>query len=182
MASAYHYKLARVNLTTRKIRIEPLNIELAEKFIGGRGLGTKILYDEGIAKVEPLSPENKLLYLSGPLTGTATPTGTRFMVLTKSPLTGMIASSNSGGTWGAKLKYAGFDGIIIEGKADETTFIHINDGEITLYNADEYIGMSSGEIDERLKERFPKSSVLNIGLAGEKLSLVSCIMNDKDRA
>ena len=105
MAGAYYEKIARINLTTGKIKVEPLDLELAHKFIGGRGLGTKMLYDEGIATVDPLSPENKLIYITGPMTGAAAPSTGRYMVCTKSPLTGMIACSNSGGIWGAKRNF-----------------------------------------------------------------------------
>ena len=121
MAGAYYEKIARINLTTGEIRVEPLDLELAHKFIGGRGLGTKILYDEGVATVDPLSPENKLIYITGPMTGASAPSTGRYMVVTKSPLTGMIACSNSGGIWGAKLKYAGWDAGIVEGQAPEWT-------------------------------------------------------------
>ena len=183
MAGAYYEKIARINLTTGEIKVEKLDLELAHKFIGGRGLGTKILYDEGVATVEPLSPENKLIYITGPMTGAAAPSTGRYMVVTKSPLTGMIASSNSGGIWGQKLKYAGWDAIIVEGKADAWTYITIEDDKIELHNADEYVGMFSEKVDEVLKEKHGEdASVLNIGPAGEKQVLLAAIMNDKDRA
>ena len=125
MKTAYNGKILRVNLTTGEIIQEELDIDLAKKFIGGRGLGTKILLDEGVATVDPLSENNKLIFISGPMTGTNVPTGGRYMVVTKSPLNGMIASSNSGGVWGAKLKYAGWDAIIVEGRAEEPVYINI---------------------------------------------------------
>ena len=183
MSGAYYEKIARINLTTGEIRVEPLDLELAHKFIGGRGLGTKILYDEGVATVDPLSPENKLIYITGPMTGAAAPSTGRYMVVTKSPLTGMIACSNSGGIWGAKLKHAGWDAIIVEGQAPEWTYISIEDDKIQLLDAREYLGMMSEEMDTRLKEKHgPTASVLNIGPAGEKQVLLAAIMNDKDRA
>ncbi len=182
MKTAYKGKIARINLTTKEITTEALDIDKAKKFIGGRGLATKILYDEGVAKVEPLSPENKLIYTTGPLTGTASPTAGRYMVVTKSPLTGMIACSNSGGVWGAKLKYAGYDAIIVEGKSETPVYINIHDDIIKILPADAYIGMATEAIDEALKEVHPKASILNIGQAGENQSLLACIMNDKDRA
>ena len=183
MAGAYYEKLARINLSTGEIKVEPLDLELAHKFIGGRGLGTKILYDEGVATVEPLSPENKLIYITGPMTGAAAPSTGRYMVVTKSPLTGMIACSNSGGIWGAKLKHAGWDAIIVEGQAPEWTYISIEDDKIQLLDAREYLGMMSEEMDTKLKEKHgPTASVLNIGPAGEKQVLLAAIMNDKDRA
>ena len=183
MAGAYYEKIARINLSTGEIKVEPLDLELAHKFIGGRGLGTKILYDEGVATVEPLSPENKLIYITGPMTGAAAPSTGRYMVVTKSPLTGMIACSNSGGIWGAKLKHAGWDAIIVEGQAPEWTYISIEDDKIQLLDAREYLGMMSEEMDTKLKEKHgPTASVLNIGPAGEKQVLLAAIMNDKDRA
>jgi aldehyde:ferredoxin oxidoreductase len=182
MATTYNGKLVRINLTDSSIKVEELPVEKSIKFIGGRGLGTKILYDEGVAKVDPLSPENKLVYITGPLTGANVPTGGRYMVVTKSPLTGMIACSNSGGTWGAKLKYAGWDAIIVEGRADKPVRIHIDDDKVALLPADEYWGMTSDEVDEALKKLYPKAAVLNIGPAGETGSLMACIINDKDRA
>lgn len=182
MQTSYMGKIARINLTTGQINVEKLDLDLAKKFIGGRGLGTAMLYEEGIAKVDPLSPENKLIYINGPMTGTASPTAGRYMVVTKSPLTGMIASSNSGGVWGAKLKYAGWDAIIVEGKAKSWVYINIEDDKIEILPADKYVGMLSEACDEAFKEVHPKASVLNIGPAGEHLSLLAAIMNDKDRA
>ncbi len=182
MSTSYCEKLIRVNLTTGSITTEALNIDDAIKFVGGRGLGTKLLIDEGVPTVDPLSPENKLVYLAGPLTGTAAPTAGRYMVVTKSPLTGMIASSNSGGVWGAKLKYAGYEGIIVEGKSETPVYLNIDDDKIELLDATEYMGMKSEAIDDKLKAIYPKCSVLNIGPSGENLSLLSCIMNDKHRA
>ena len=166
MAGAYYEKIARINLTTGEIRVEPLDLELAHKFIGGRGLGTKMLYDEGIAAVDPLSPENKLIYITGPMTGAAAPSTGRYMVCTKSPLTGMIACSNSGGIWGAKLKYAGWDAIIVEGEAPDWTYINIVDDKIELLDAREYCGVMSEEMDEKLRAKHgAEASVLNIGPA-----------------
>ncbi len=182
MSTSYCGKIIRLNLTDGSIKIEALNQDDAVKFIGGRGLGTKILMDEGVPTVDALSPENKLVFLAGPMTGTASPTACRYMVVTKSPLTGMIASSNSGGIWGAKLKYAGFDGIIVEGKSEKPVYLNIEDDKIELLDASAYMGMKSEEIDDKLKEIYPKCSVLNIGPSGENLSLLSCIMNDKHRA
>lgn len=183
MSGAYYEKIARINLTTGDISVEPLDMELAHKFIGGRGLGTKMLYDAGVATVDPLSPENQLIYITGPMTGAAAPSTGRYMVVTKSPLTGMIACSNSGGIWGAKLKYAGWDAIIVEGEAPEWAYIVIDDDKIEIRDASDLVGMKSELIDDTLKERHGQNfSVLNIGPAGEKKVLLAAIMNDKDRA
>ncbi len=182
MKTAYNEKIARINLSTGEIKVEQLDIEMAKKFIGGRGLGTKIIYDEGIAEVDPLSEANKLVYITGAMTGTKAPTTGRYMVVTKSPLTGMIASSNSGGIWGAKLKYAGWEALIVEGKSEVPVYINIVDDKIEILPADKYSEMLSEHIDEELKKVHQNCSVLNIGPAGEHLSLLAAIMNDKDRA
>lgn len=183
MANAYHEKIARIHLTTGTVTVEKLDPALARKFIGGRGLGTKILYDEGVAAADPLSPENKLIYITGPMTGAAAPSTGRYMVVTKSPLTGMIACSNSGGIWGTKLKYAGWDAIIVEGEAPAWTYITVEDDKITLHSAASLLGLMSEAVDETLKKKHGADcSVLNIGPAGEKKVLLAAIMNDKDRA
>jgi len=182
MKTTYNGKLLRINLTSGEIKIEELDLDMAKKFIGGRGLGTKMLMDEGIATVDPLSEQNKLIYITGPMTGAAVPTGGRYMVVTKSPLNSMIASSNSGGQWGGKLKYAGWDAIIVEGKSEKPVYINIKDDKVEIKSAENLWGKTTEATDEALKEIYPKCSVLNIGPAGERKSLLAAIMNDKDRA
>lgn len=182
MVTSYNGEVLRVNLTKRTICIEPLNMDTAVKYIGGRGLGTRMLLDEGCATVDPLSPENKLIYITGPMTGTAVPTGGRYMVVTKSPLTGMIACSNSGGIWGAILKYAGWDAVIVEGKADAPVYLEINDRSVKIHDASYLWGKKSLETEKLLKEKHEGYSVLNIGPAGENQALLAAIMNDSDRA
>ena len=110
-------KILRVNLTAGTVKSEPLNMDWARAYIGSRGLGTKYLVEEVDPKVDPLSPANKLIWATGPLTGTMASTGGRYTVVTKGPLTGAIACSNSGGYWGAELKMAGWDMVIFEGKS-----------------------------------------------------------------
>lgn len=183
MSTTYNLKMLRVNLTDRSIKKEDLDEKLAKKFLGGRGLGTKILYDEGVATVEPLSAENKLIFINGPLTGANVPTGGRYMVVTKAPLNNMIASSNSGGVWGARLKYAGYDALIVEGKSEAPVYLVIDDEHVEIKDAKALWGKTSEETEEVLKEHHGKeASVLNIGPAGENLSLLSCIINEADRA
>ena len=180
MSNAYYEKIARINLTTGEIKVEPLDLKIAQKFIGGRGLGTKILYDEGVATADPLSADNKLVYITGPMTGSNSPSSGRYMVVTKSPLTGMIACANSGGIWGAKLKFAGWDALIVEGVAPEWSYINITDDKIEILDAREYLGMLSEEMDDKLKAKHGDAcSVLNIGPAGEKQVLLAAVMNDK---
>ena len=182
MTTAYNGKLARINLSTGEIKTEALDLDLAKKYIGGRGLGTKILYDEGIATVDPLSDKNKIVFATGAMTGTNSPTAGRYMVVTKSPLNNMIASSNSGGKWGAKLKYAGWDALIVEGKSEKPVYLNIEDEKIEILSAEPFVGMLSEGLDDLLKEMHPKCSVLNIGPAGENQSLIAAVINDKDRA
>ena len=116
-------KILRVNLTTGTIKTEPLNMEWARAYIGSRGLGTKYYTSEVDPKIDPLAPENKLIWATGPLTGTMASTGGRYTVITKGPLTGAIACSNSGGYWGAELKFAGWDMIIFEGKSPKPVWL-----------------------------------------------------------
>ncbi|MCL2851683.1 MAG: aldehyde ferredoxin oxidoreductase family protein [Defluviitaleaceae bacterium] len=182
MATSYNGKILRVNLTERSCKVEDLDLNLAKKFVGGRGLGSKILFDEVDPKVDPLSPENKVIIATGPLTGVAVPTGCRYMVITKSPLNNMIACSNSGGVWGAKLKYAGFDLMILEGKADKPCYINIVDDKYEILDASDLWGQETEHVEEVLKGRHEGCSVLNIGPGGEQLSLLAAVMNDAERA
>ena len=115
----YRGTILRVNLTEQTIQKEALDLDMARKYIGGRGLGTKIMMDEVDPNVDPLSPENKLLFVTGPLTGTPTPTGGRYRVVSKVPLTGTIASANPGGESRAALKNAGYFVLICDGKAEK---------------------------------------------------------------
>ncbi|MBK5262299.1 MAG: aldehyde ferredoxin oxidoreductase family protein [Peptostreptococcaceae bacterium] len=179
----YQGKILRVNLSNGIIKVEPLDEEVAKKFIGGRGLATKLFVDEVSPLVDALSPENKLLVAAGPLTGTPTPTGGRYMVVTKSPLTGTIASSNSGGYWGAELKFAGYDIIIVEGKSEKPVYLMIEDDTVEIRDASHLWGKVVSETTSMLLKEVPeKSRVLTIGPSGEKLSFMAAILNDVSRA
>ncbi|PKM51943.1 MAG: aldehyde ferredoxin oxidoreductase [Firmicutes bacterium HGW-Firmicutes-7] len=179
----YQGKILRIDLSTGTTKIEALDEALAKKYIGGRGLGTKIYADEVSPEIDALSAENKILFVTGPLTGTKTPTGGRYMVVTKSPLTGTIASSNSGGYWGPELKFAGYDLIIAEGKADKPVYIMIEDDKIEIRDASHLWGKVVSETTKILEGETPeKSRVLTIGPAGEKLSKMASVMNDLSRA
>ncbi|CCC58050.1 aldehyde ferredoxin oxidoreductase family protein [Caloramator australicus] len=179
----YAGKILRVDLTSGTYKVEDLNLDLAIKYIGGRGLGSKIFFDEVDPNVEPFSPENKLIVATGPLSGTPVPTGGRYMVITKSPLTGAIACSNSGGYFGAELKAAGYDMIILEGKAEKPVYIAIEDDKIEIKEAGHLWGkLVSETTDELKKEHGEKVRVLCIGPAGEKLSRIAAVINDYDRA
>lgn len=176
-------KILRVNLTKGEWGVEELDRNIAEKFIGGRGLGSKILYDEIEPKVDPLSPDNKLILATGPLTGTSASAAGRYMAITKSPLTGTIACSNSGGHFGAELKFAGFDLIVIEGKSKEPVYLYIEDGKVEIRDAKHLWGKTTHEAtDQILSETDMDARVACIGPAGEKLVRFACIINDKHRA
>jgi len=182
--SAYCGKILRVNLTTGKIGTEDLDLDLAKKFIGGRGLGTYFLSKEIDPGVDPLSPENKLIIATGPLTGSRAPTSGRHMVITKSPLSGTIASSNSGGFWASQFKPAGYDMMIIEGKSPKPCYIYIKDSTVEIRDGQKYWGKLVSETTDALEQETgdPKARILAIGPAGEKLMLLACVMNDRYRA
>ena len=176
-------KLLRVNLTDGTIKTEAIPADLAEKYIGGRGLGTKYYVDEVPAGVDALSPENKLIMMTGPLTGTFATSAGRYMCISKAPLTGTIGCSNSGGHFGAELKYAGFDGIIFEGKSPEPVYLYIKNGQASLKPADKLWGKTVFETTDMLNERHGEDAkVACIGPAGENGVLYAAIMNDKNRA
>ncbi|KAB3540990.1 aldehyde ferredoxin oxidoreductase family protein [Alkaliphilus pronyensis] len=179
----YIGKIIRVDLTNKSFKTEALDMELAKGYIGGRGLAERYYANEVNPMVDPLSPENKLIFATGPLSGTPTPTGGRYMVVTKSPLTGTIACSNSGGRWGAELKMAGYDMIIIEGKSDTPVYINIHDDEISIKDAGHLWGKVTSAVTKELNtELGDKVKVATIGPAGEKLSKIAAVMNDIDRA
>ncbi|HEG44625.1 MAG TPA: aldehyde ferredoxin oxidoreductase [Phycisphaerales bacterium] len=180
----YCGKFLRIDLTNGNVKVEDLDMDLAKKFIGGRGLGTYIIKKEVPAEVDALSPDNKIVIATGPLTGSRAPASGRHMVVTKSPLSGTIASSNSGGFWGAELKKAGFDLIILEGKSAKPCYISIKDDKVEIKDAQKLWGKLVSETTDTLlkEEAEPKGRVMTIGPAGEKLSLIASIMNDKYRA
>jgi Aldehyde:ferredoxin oxidoreductase len=125
-------QILRADLTNGKIKKEALDEKLAGDFIGGRGLASKMLFDEIDPAIDPLSPKNKLILATGPLTGTYAPSSGRYMVVTKAPLTGTIGSSNSGGYFGPEMKYAGYDLIVIEGKSKKPVYLWVNNADVEL--------------------------------------------------
>lgn len=176
-------KILRVNLTDGTMKTEPLNKKDAEMYIGARGLGTKIFMDEVEYKVEPFSSENKLIFMTGPLTGTLAACAGRYEVVTKAPLTGTIGASNSGGHFGPELKFAGYDGIIFEGKSEKPVYLFIEDNKFELRDASHLWGKNVHETTDLLiEENGEEFKVSCIGPAGEKLVLFATIMNEKNRA
>ena len=177
-------KILRVNLTAGTVKSEPLNREWAQSYLGSRGLGTKYLVEEVDAKVDPLSPDNKIIWATGPLTGTMASTGGRYTVITKGPLTGAIACGNSGGYWGAELKFAGWDMVIFEGKSAKPVYLYVNDDQVELRDAAHLWGKSVWETEAAIKTGLqdPLVRVSSIGKAGENLVLFAAVVNDLHRA
>ncbi len=177
-------KILRVNLTTGTVTSEPTNMDWARAYLGSRGLGSKYLVEEVSPKVDPLSPENKIIWATGPLTGTMASTGGRYTVITKSPLTGAIACSNSGGYWGAELKMAGWDMVIFEGKSPKPVYLYVNDDVAELRDAAHLWGQSVWKTEEIIKSSLqdPLVRVSSIGKAGENGVLYAAVVNDLHRA
>lgn len=180
----YQGKILRVNLTTGKISEEKIDENFAKKWLGTRGFGIYFLLKEMDPKAKPFSPENKLIFATGPLTGTTAPTGGRYMVITKSPLTGYIAMANSGGFFGAELKFAGWDAIIFEGKADHPVYLYINDDQVELRDASHIWGKVVSETEKILMEEVgdKRVQIASIGPAGENLVRFAAVMNNGHRA
>ncbi|MDA3948898.1 MAG: aldehyde ferredoxin oxidoreductase family protein [Spirochaeta sp.] len=181
---SYMGKLIRVNLTSGKISYEDTPMDLARKYIGGRGLGSRIFINEVDPKVDAFSPENKLIFMTGPLSNTTAPTGGRYMVITKSPLTGTIASSNSGGVWGAYLKKAGYDGLIFEGDSAKPVYLIVSEIVVELKDASHVWGKRVEDTTNILSAESGEKrvSVSCIGPAGENKVLYASIMNEVHRA
>ncbi len=176
-------QVLRVNLTDATIKKEKLDPALLQNYIGARGLGSKLFMDEVNPQVDPLSPENKIIFMTGPLTGTLAASGGRYNVVTRGPLNGTIAASNSGGSFGPELKYAGYDGIIFEGKAEKPVYLWINNAEAELRSAEELWGRNVPETTDMIKQAtHEEAKVACIGPAGEKLVKFACIMNEYNRA
>jgi aldehyde:ferredoxin oxidoreductase len=179
----WHHKLLRVNLTDQKVSIEDIDPKISRDYIGGRGIAVRYLYDEVDPQVDPLAPENHLIFATGPLTATPAPTGNRYMVIAKSPLSGALTNSNAGGDFPTWMKRTGFDLFIFEGKAKKPVYLWVNEDQIEIRSAEHVWGKDVHETtDILLEETDPDAKVACIGPAGEKLVLISAIMNDKHRA
>ena len=177
-------KILRVNLTAGTCVSEPLRMDWAREYLGQRGLATKYFVEEVDAKVDPLGADNKIIWATGPLTGTMASTGGRYSVITKGPLTGAIACSNSGGYWGAELKMAGWDMIIFEGRSAKPVYLSVVDDKAELRDATHLWGKTTWQTEEILKKESqdPLTRVSSIGRAGENQVLFACIVNDLHRA
>ncbi|MGY8994856.1 MAG: aldehyde ferredoxin oxidoreductase family protein [Alphaproteobacteria bacterium] len=177
-------QILRVNLTKGTAVAEPLNMEWANAYIGERGLGTKYLMENMDPKADAMGPDNVLIFATGPLNGTMASTSGRYAVICKSPLTNGIGDSNSGGKFGAFLKYAGYDLLLVEGRAKEPVYLHINDDSVEILPADELWGQTVWNTEEWIKTKHqnPQLRIASIGQAGENGVLFSAVVNDLHRA
>jgi aldehyde:ferredoxin oxidoreductase len=177
-------RILRVNLTKGTCAAEPLNMDWARDYLGQRGLATRYFSAEVDPKVDPLSPENKIIWATGPLTGTMASTGGRYSVITKGALTGAIACSNSGGHWGAELKMAGWDMVIFEGRSPKPVYLFIENDTALLLDAGFIWGKSVWETEPAIRDRHqdPLIRVSSIGRAGETGCLFAAVVNDLHRA
>lgn len=183
MAGGYIGKLLFVNLSTGAIKEEVPEESLYRDFIGGYGVGARVLYSRQKGGVDPLGPENTLGIMTGPLTGSPTPLGCRYVVFGKSPLTGGWGDANCGADFGPYLKFAGFDGIFFTGIAPKPLYLFIDSGQAQLRDASHLWGKGTFETEDTLQEEHGSAaSVIAIGPAGEKLSLISCIITHKGSA
>ena len=177
-------KVLRVDLTRGTSAVEPLNMEWAADYLGERGLASKYLMEGMDPKADAMSPENMLIFATGPLTGTMASTSGRYAVVTKGPLTNAIACSNSGGKFGAELKFAGYDMLIVEGRSAEPVYLHIVDDQVEIVPAGALWGTTVWHTEETIKKLHhnPQLKVASIGVAGERGVYYACVVNDLHRA
>lgn len=179
-------RVARIDLSSGDVQYESINDEDAKKYIGARGLGVKYVFDQG-PDVDPFGEDNLLAFMNGPLTGTQVTMSGRIAICTKSPLTGTVTDSHHGGWSGARLKWAGFDGLLFEGKAESPVYAYVEDGEVELRDAShlwgEGIHAARDVIEDEVDGEYGKNlSFMGIGPGGENLVRYACIMNEDDRA
>jgi aldehyde:ferredoxin oxidoreductase len=176
-------KILRVDLTRRKSVAKPLPKNLANDFIGGRGFTSKLLYDEIRPRTDPLGPDNRLFVAVGPCNGTIIPGSTRITIAAKSPVSGFVGDSNSGGTMGAELKYAGYDAVAIQGKAKKLSYLWIDDSNVELRPAEHLRDKTTGETRRAIESEIgdPEVRVASIGPAGDNLVKYACVISDVGR-
>ncbi len=178
----YANRVGWVDLTAGNVEYRPIDEEDARKYIGGRGLGVKYVFDNG-PQVDPLSPDNILCFMNGPLTGTEANMSGRMAIVTKSPLTGTVTDSHHGGWSAARLRWAGFDGLVFKGRAENPVYVYVEDGKVEIRDASDLWGKGVHETVEILQERHGDDvSVISIGPAGENLVRFACWVNEMDRA
>ncbi|HEW94113.1 MAG TPA: aldehyde ferredoxin oxidoreductase [Thermoprotei archaeon] len=176
-------KILWIDITRKKYRVWAYPTSMALNYIGGRGFAIRILWDHLKPGVDPLSPDNLLIFAVGPLTGLPIPSSGKLVVASKSPLTGGYGDGNIGTKASVQLKKAGYDAVVIEGKADKPTYLYIEDDKIEFYDARDLWGLDASEVDDELIKRHGRASgILTIGKAGENLVRVAVVMSEKDRA
>jgi aldehyde:ferredoxin oxidoreductase len=181
----YAGRVLHIDLTTGKTSVEPLNDEYAKKYIGGIGLGIRLLLDHSKPGTDPFSPENPLILATGPISGTMWPTGGNgHAFVSKSPQSFGVGESKSHGSFGTELKRAGYDAVVFKGKAEKLVYVWIDDDSIQLLDAAHLAGKSPAETEDTIREELGDYyiRVASIGSAGEKLVRLACIINDKTRA
>lgn len=170
-------KIINIDLTNNTISVRKLKEEMLKNYLGGSGLAAKLLYDELSADLLPLHPDSPLMFFSGLLTGTSIPTASKLSVCAKSPLTGIWNESTVGGKWGAELKFCGYEGIIIVGKAEKPVYLYITPKEIKIKDAQEIWGQDTYHVSQHLKEKHgPEIKIASIGQAGENLVNISSVV------
>ncbi len=179
----YAHKVAHVDLTNGTVEYKPHPEDWMQKYIGGRGIGVRYVFENG-PEVDPLSPDNILCFMNGPLTGTPANLSGRMAIATKSPLTGTVTDSHHGGWSAARLRWAGFDGLVFKGKAEKPVYLYVMDGKAEIRDASEVWGKGVHETVKHFQEKYGEEdlSVIAIGQGGEKLSLYACWVNEHDRA
>jgi aldehyde:ferredoxin oxidoreductase len=183
MARGYMGKVLNVDLTEGTVQEEVLDEQLCRDYVGGYGIGAKLLYERMPAGADPLGPDNMLGVLTGPLTGTPAIIGSRFVVVGKSPNTGGWGDANCGGFFGPHLKFAGVDGLLFAGISETPVYLTVEEGSAQLRDASDLWGMNVTDLEDTLKARHGDDiEIISIGQAGERMSLMACIMNDKERA
>ena len=175
-------RYADVNLTTGTVDEYPISDEWMRMYLGGRGIGLRILHEELARDAGPLSPENILVFATGPLQGTGLAGGGRHAIISKSPKTGTLNDTYAGGFWAHELATSGYDGIIVRGAADAPVYLALVDGRVSIESADDLWGKDVGDVDAELKGRHAGCRVLSIGPAGENLVNFACVMNDVNRS
>jgi aldehyde:ferredoxin oxidoreductase len=182
--NCYNGKILNVDLTEKKHWVEQIPDEWVLNYVGGEGFGAKYLSLNLPEKIDPLSEDNKLLFICGPLTDTKAPSCGRTVVMFKSPLTGTIGASNAGGSWSPQLKRAGYDMLVIHGRAETPIYISINDGEVAFHGAEKLWGKSTGHTEEVIRREIgnPKAEVACIGASGERLVRYAAVMMGNDHA
>jgi aldehyde:ferredoxin oxidoreductase len=182
---AYAGKILRVDLTTGKVSVEPLSEEMAKNYVGGMGLGIRLLMNNSKPGTDALSPDNPIIFVTGPLSGTMGPTaGNGYAVVSKSPATGGVGEAKAHGFFGPDLKRAGYDAVIITGKADKLSYLWIDDDNVKIMNAEHMKGKSPYETDMEIREELGDYyvRVSAIGMSGENLNRFAAIINDEFRA